>query len=208
MTIDRLINLLVSITLVEMMVAIGLGVTFTDVASLARNRRLVAQALLANYVGVPAAAVGVLLLFQAQPLAAAGILTAAVCPGAPYGPPFTSMARGNVVVAVGLMLMLAGSSALLAPLLLHFLLPLMAGDQALHVDVVKMVGTLFLAQLLPLCGGLVMHQWRPLLAAKLRKPASLLSTVLNLLMLAGVYKLFSLFSATLCKSTVCASFSV
>jgi BASS family bile acid:Na+ symporter len=180
MTIDQLINLLASITLLEMMVAIGLGVTFADVAGVARNRRQVAQALLANYVGVPAAAVGLLLLFQAQPLAAAGFLIAAVCPGAPYGPPFTGMARGNVVVAVGLMVLLAGSSALVAPLLLHFLLPLMGGDQALPVDAVKMVATLFLAQLLPLSVGLAVRQWHPLLADRLRKPAHRLSMVLNL----------------------------
>ena len=50
-------------------------------------------------------------------------LICAVCPGAPYGPPFTGMAKGKVGVAVGLMVILAGSSALVAPLLLHGLLP-------------------------------------------------------------------------------------
>jgi hypothetical protein len=42
--IDRLINVLVTITLIEMMVAIGLGVTFVDLAGVARNWRLVGRA--------------------------------------------------------------------------------------------------------------------------------------------------------------------
>ena len=126
---------------------------------------------------------GLLLLFRAQPLPAAGFLVAAVCPGAPYGPPFTSLARGNVVVSVGLMVILAASSALVAPLLLYFLLPLVAGDQTPNVDATRIVPTLFLAQLLPLFVGLVVRQWRPLLAARLKKPADLLSTVLNLVTL-------------------------
>src|SRR5688500_16670235 len=132
MTIDQIINLLAAVTLFEMMVAIGLGVSFADVLGVARNWRLLVRAAAANYLAVPAAAVGLLLLFHAQPLVAAGFLIVAVCPGAPYGPPFTSLAKGNVVAAVGLMVILAGSSALIAPLLLQFLLPLMAGDQPLQ----------------------------------------------------------------------------
>lgn len=180
MSIDKLINILVTITLIEMMVTIGLGVRFAEVAGVARNWRLVAQAVLVNYVLVPAAAVGLLLLFHSHPLVAAGFLVAAVCPGAPYGPPFTAMAKGNVPVAVGLMVILAGSSALVAPLLLHLLLPILSGDEPLKIDVIKMVGTLFLTQLIPLGIGLIVHQRRPALADKLVKPANRLSTVLNL----------------------------
>jgi BASS family bile acid:Na+ symporter len=183
MTIDQVINILAAITLFEMMVAIGLGVTFGQVVGVARDGRLLVRAAAANYMGAPAAAVGLLLLFHAQPLAAAGLLIAAVCPGAPYGPPFTSLARGNVIVAVGLMVLLAGSSALLAPLLLQFLLPLVAGDQALQIDAVKMVITLLFAQLLPLGIGLGVRQWRSSMADKLQKPANLVSTLLNLSLL-------------------------
>jgi BASS family bile acid:Na+ symporter len=187
MNIHQLINLLATVTLFELMVTIGLGVTFADVAGVARNGRLVARAAVANYVCVPAAAVGLLLLFDARPLVAAGFLIAAVCPGAPYGPPFTALARGNVVVAVGLMVILAGSSALAAPLLLRWLLPVTSGDERVEVDSVRMVTTLLLAQLLPLYVGLAVRQWRPALAARLKKPAGLVSVALNLLTLGLIF---------------------
>ena len=189
MTIEQLINVLVTIALIELMAAIGLGVPLADVIGVAKNRRLLARATLANYLCVPAVTVGLLLLFQAEPMVAAGFLIAAICPGAPYGPPFTALAKGNVAVSVGLMVMLAGSSALLAPLLLYFLLPWMqrslAAPEAGHfdslsIDVAKMVFTLLVVQLLPLCVGLMVCQWRPNLAARLLKPANLLSIVLNL----------------------------
>jgi BASS family bile acid:Na+ symporter len=176
-----LINLLCAVTLFEMMVSIGMGVTFTDLIGVARNGRLIGMAALASYVCVPAAAVGLVLLFHADALIAAGFLIAAVCPGAPYGPPFTAMAKGNVPRAVGLMAILAGSSALLAPLLLHFLLPFTSGDEEVGVNVVKMVSTLLIAQFVPLCLGLGIRQWRPALADRLKKPANLLSLALNLL---------------------------
>jgi BASS family bile acid:Na+ symporter len=186
MTVDRLINILAAITLIEMMVTIGLGVTLSDVLRVVRSWGLVVRAVLANYLLVPAAAVGLLLLFHANPMVAAGFLVVAVCPGAPYGPPLTAMAKGNVPVSVGLMVVLAGSSAIFAPLILQFLLPLMAGDTPLKINVVKMVGTLLGAQFLPLCVGLLVRHRHPALADRLRRPAQVLSASLNLLTLAVI----------------------
>ncbi len=186
MKVDRLINILAAITLIEMMVTIGLGVTLSDVLRVSRSWSLVARAVLANYILVPAAAVGLLLLFRANPLVAVGFLVAAICPGAPYGPPLTAMAKGNVPVSVGLMVILAGSSAIVAPLLLQFLLPLVAGDTPLTISVVKIIGTLLGAQLLPLCVGLLLRDQYPSLADKLRGPAGVLSASLNLLTLAVI----------------------
>jgi bile acid:Na+ symporter, BASS family len=189
MTSDRLndlINILASITLFEMMAAIGLGVTFAEIASVAKNRRLVGRAALANYVCFPAAAVGLLLTFRADPLVAAGFLIAAVCPGAPYGPPFTGMARGNVTVAVGLMVLLAGSSAVVAPVLLRALNPVTSGGVDVQIDAGKLIGTLLVAQFLPLGAGLGVRHWFPALAARLKRPAGLLSIVLNVATLALV----------------------
>jgi BASS family bile acid:Na+ symporter len=184
MTIDRLINVLVTITLIEMMVAIGLSVTFVDLIGVARNWRLVGRAALANYVCVPAVTVGLLLLFAPHPMVAVGFLVLAVCPGAPYGPPFAAIAKGNVAVAVGLMVILAGSSALVAPVLLHYLLPLVSGNEPLTVDALKIAGTLLVTQLVPLCVGVAVRQWRPALADRMEKPANLLSKVLNLVAVA------------------------
>ncbi|HET7871235.1 MAG TPA: hypothetical protein VFL42_01910 [Terriglobales bacterium] len=184
MTVNQLINLLAGLTLLEMMVTTGLGVSCGDVLQV--NRGLVVRALVANYVLVPASAVGLLLLFNASPMVATGLLIAAVCPGAPYGPPFTAIAKGNVVASVGLMVILAGSSAIVAPLLLQFLLPLLAGSSTLKINLVRMAGTLLGVQLLPLCVGLFVRERRPALAERLKKPASRLSASLNLLLLAVI----------------------
>ena len=161
MSIDRLINALVSITLIEMMAAVGLSVTFSDLVSVARNWRQVLRSALANYVCVPAATVGLLLLFGVQPMVAAGFLILAACPGAPYIPPVVAIAKGNVAVAVGLMLILAGSSAILAPILLYYLLPFVSGSEPLTVDATRIVGTLLVTQLVPLSVEVAMRQWRP-----------------------------------------------
>jgi BASS family bile acid:Na+ symporter len=179
--IERLINILVTITLIEMMLSIGLSVRFADLIGICRDWRLLLQAGLANYVCVPAVTVALLLLFQpADPMVSVGFLILAVCPGAPFAPPCVRIAKGNVDAAVGAMVILAGSSALAAPWLLYLLLPLLSRDQPLEVDAIKIVTTLLITQLLPLGVGLCLRQWRPWLAAVLQKPANLLSAVLGL----------------------------
>jgi BASS family bile acid:Na+ symporter len=180
MSVDRLINILVTVTLIEMMVTVGLRVTFAELAETARNWRLVARAALANYVMVPAVAILLLLWFQAHPLVAAGFLVLAVCPGAPYGPPFAGIAHGHVPTAVGLMVILAGSSAIVSPLLLHALLPWLSAGEPARVEAAGMIGTLLLTQLLPLLAGLLVNHVRPRLAARLAGPFELASKVLNL----------------------------
>jgi bile acid:Na+ symporter, BASS family len=186
MGIDRIVNLLAAITLLEMMFAIGLGVRLAEVITVAKDLPTLARAGLANYVIVPATAVALLLLFQAAPFVAAGFLIAAVCPGAPYGPPFTRVANGNVVLSVGLMMILAASSALLAPVLLRLLLPLVSGDRPAEIDVMKMIGTLLGDQLLPLCLGLFVRHRRPELAVRLERPARVLSLLLNVALLGTI----------------------
>src|SRR5262245_50283883 len=184
MTIEQLINVLVTVTLIEMMVATGLGVTLGDLLGVARNWRLVGLAGVANYVIVPAATLGLLFLFDAGPMVAAGFLILAVCPGAPFGPPLAALAKGDVPAAVGLMVILAGSSAVLAPVLLAVLLPLVAGEEPLSVDAAKILITLLVTQLVPLAVGIAIRRFRPALAERLKKPAGLLSKVLNLALIA------------------------
>lgn len=176
---DQAIKILVTLTLVDMMVATGLRASLGELRTVAKDWRLLIRALVASYVLVPVATVALLRLFDPQPLVAAGFLILAVCPGAPYGPPLTELAKGSVSVAVGLMVLLVGSSAILAPLMLSWLVPLVSEQQSLVVDAASIAKTLLISQLLPLCAGLGLRAWRPTLAQRLQRPAEGLSKILN-----------------------------
>ena len=103
MTADQFISILAAITLIEMMFTTGLGVRFREVLRVRKNWRPVSRAGVANYIFVPCAAIGLLRLFHVAPMISAGFLIVAVCLGGPYRPPFNFMAKGNVSLAVGLM---------------------------------------------------------------------------------------------------------
>jgi bile acid:Na+ symporter, BASS family len=186
---DKLANILVVVLLMEMMVAAGLGVCLSDLAAVARNVPLLIRAGLANYVLVPALAISLLYLFQANPIVALGLLLVSVCPGAPFAPALTAIAKGQVAVSVGLMVILAASSAVVAPLLLNSLSPLITVGANLKIDTVKIVTTLLMTQFIPLGIGLLIRAKRPLIAEKLKKPANMLSAVLSLLVFALIIAL-------------------
>lgn len=184
------INVLIPATLIVMMLRIGLDVAIAEIASTARNPRLIVLAMLANYVCVPALTVVLLLALNTQPIISIAFLILAVCPGAPFGPPLTSMAKGNVPASVGLMVILAGSSAVLAPLLLRILLRLFSGGESPQADAVKMLKTLLVSQLLPLCAGLALRLLRSSLADKIKRPVEIFSSVLMLITLMLVLALY------------------
>ena len=179
MSLERLITVLVAVTVIEMMLVTGLGVPIAHVMSAARNGPQLLRACLANYVAVPAAAVLLILLMGADAHVAIGIVLLAVCPGAPFGPPLTALARGATATAVGLMVILASSSVIMAPLLLYFLLPLTAEGPGLQVDPLGMLEAIAVTQLIPLwCGLSISHRW-PDLARRWLDPAVAASKVLN-----------------------------
>jgi BASS family bile acid:Na+ symporter len=181
MTVHQIIDVLVMIMLVQMMLNIGMGVTLAELVVVAKNRSLLLRAGVANYICFPAVALGLLILYHPEdPTVPAGFLILAVCPGAPFGPPCTRVANGDTAAAVGLMVILAGSSAFAAPVLLHFLMPLISADEPLQVDAVKIVTTLLLTQLLPLCFGLCLRRWCPSVTHRLQKPANVVGAALGL----------------------------
>jgi BASS family bile acid:Na+ symporter len=180
MPVDAIINLGAAITLFCMMVAVGLGLSIRDLLQVARDWRLALRAGIANYLLVPAVAVGLLFLFKPKPMVAAGFLITVVCPGAPFAPVLTTIAKGTSTTAVGLMAILAGSSAIIAPLLLRFLLPLSAGSGDLTINPMKIITTLIMSQFLPLFLGLALHHAKPLLAERLQAPLNRFVTLLNL----------------------------
>src|SRR5262245_46308994 len=155
MTLLQLVNLLTVVGLISIMLSMGFRVTIHEVTASIQKPRQVVTGLVVNFLLVPATTIGLLYLFAADPLVSAGFLILAVCPGAPVGPPFVAVAKGDVPYATGLMVLLAVLSAILSPFLVGVLLPrlISAGDD-LRIDYFAIVRTLLVSQMLPLAVGL------------------------------------------------------
>jgi BASS family bile acid:Na+ symporter len=182
-SVELLVRLLTLAALVLVMVSTGLGIDLEDVVRPLRRWRPVLAGIAANFVLVPLAARLLLDLFGADPMAALGLLILAACPGAPVGPAFAALARGDVPAAVGQMVLLASLSALLAPVVLWLSVPPLPDGSELRIDVLGVIGTLFLSQLLPLAVGLALRRAR---SGPARRWAGPLGRTANVLLLVVV----------------------
>lgn len=167
--------ILVRVLIVVTMLSIGLGVTTREILRAVGRPRLLAGALIANLLIVPAAA---WLLSQALNLPAAievGFLLTACSAGAPIAPKLVQIARGDVPTAVGLLFVLAALAVVTVPVTASLILP-----DALDVSVPigPAVRSLLLLLWVPLVVGLVVRQWRSEVAARLEPPAAVASNVL------------------------------
>jgi bile acid:Na+ symporter, BASS family len=179
---SRVIPLLNVVALATIMLSMGLQVKFDDVLASFGRLRLLLVGLLANYVLVPAVTLGLLHAFRAELIVSVGFFVLAVCPGAPIGPPITAIARGDVVWAIGLMVILAGFSAFLSPALLQMWLARVAPGGDLHVDYSVIVRTLLITQMLPLMLGMAIRHVAPTLTGWITKPVSRVASFLLLLL--------------------------
>ena len=178
MTAAELLTPLSIALVLAMAITAGLQVRVDEVVSALKRTRLIVVGLVASFILMPLITVILLHVFHPPPLVAAGFLIVSVCAGAPFAVPGTMIAKGDVPYAIGLMVVLATLSVVLAPLLLALLLARLPGAGSLTIDYFGIAKTLLLSQIIPLALALAFHRWRPDLAARFAKPTAMIQNAL------------------------------
>ncbi|MFO0852726.1 MAG: hypothetical protein U0871_29810 [Gemmataceae bacterium] len=176
-------KLAVTVFVVTCMAAAGLGLSGRAVVAPFRGGRLLAAALLANFVVAPAAAVAVTRLVPLDRSHEIGLLLLGGAAGAPFLPKLAALADGDVAFSVGLMLVLTVGSVAVLPVLLPLMIP------GLTVGPWPLLRPLLLTMLLPLAAGMAVRARTERWADRLRGGvgvASNVSMVVALALLIGL----------------------
>jgi bile acid:Na+ symporter, BASS family len=138
---------------VSSMLAMGTGLTVTEIVAALRSRRLIIVALLANFVVMP---LGALVLAKAlrldEPLGV-GLLLLGCAAGAPFLPNLAQLSKGNLPFAVGAMVLLMITTVGYLPIVLPLLLP------EVTVNPAKIAQSLIVLMLFPLGVGLFVKSY-------------------------------------------------
>jgi len=189
---SKLVPVAMLVFVVSSMLAVGLSLTLGQILSPLRNGRLVALALLLNFVLMPLAALLIARLLRLdQPLGVA-LLLLGTAGGAPFLPLLARIAKGNLAFAVGLMVLLMVVTVGYMPLVLPLLL------EGVSVDPLKIGRSLVLLMLLPLAIGLLVKARLNAVAARVQPSLNRVSTLtlallIVLLLATNIQNVLSLF---------------
>jgi BASS family bile acid:Na+ symporter len=137
------------------MLAMGLGLTLSQIIQPLKNARLVILALLANFVLVPLLAYGITRIIPLEESLRIGLIVLATCAGAPFLVLEARGAKANLAVAVGLMSLLMVVTIFYLPVVLPLLLT------GVEVDAGAIAQSLIVLMLLPLILGLLIKSHAP-----------------------------------------------
>ena len=189
---SKIVPIAMLLFVVSSMLAVGLGLTISEIVAPLRNVKLVLFALIANFVLMPLAAILISRVLQLDQPLGEGFLLLGAAAGAPFLPKLAGVAKSNLAFAVGLMVLLMVLTVAYMPLVLPLLL------KGVSVDALKIARSLLLLMLLPLGVGLAMRARLPRLAERARPPLNRISglsliLLIALLLITNIKNVVSLF---------------
>jgi len=153
------------------MAGMGLSLTVGQIVAALRDIRLTVGLLIANFVVVPIAAVIVARLLPMEPDAATALVILGCVAGAPFLPKLAQLAKGDVALAVGSMVLLMVITIAYAPIVV----PLAV--QGATVDAWSIAQSLIVLMLVPLAIGLFVRARYADLASSWAGPANQASSL-------------------------------
>src|SRR6516225_11716044 len=109
--------------LITLMFLVGLQVSLPDILAMTQNYGLAARSLLANVVVFPILAVLLTAPVHLPREVLIGVLLMAAAPGVPFLPRMVGAAKGNLIFAIDLMIVLQVVSVVTTPVTLNMILP-------------------------------------------------------------------------------------
>src|SRR5262249_7220928 len=130
---------------------VGLGLTVRQILNPLRNARLVALSLFANFVLMPAAALGLGTVLRLEEPYRIGLLLCGLAAGAPFLIKLAEFAKADPAFGVGLMVLLMVVTVGYVPLIL----PIFVSGTA--VNPAQIAASLVVLMLIPLAAGLLLR---------------------------------------------------
>ena len=153
------------------MMGLGLSLTLVDFKRIIVFPKAVTIGLIAQLVGLPAAAFGLSLLFDAPPAIAVGLVILAACPSGVTANAYTFASRADVPLCVTLSAITSVVTVFTIPFLIDIALRLFFGEgQITQISPVGMLISLMTFTLLPLAIGMVLRIQFPEMAERAVEP--------------------------------------
>lgn len=165
---EVVLNVAIAVFIAGVLFAAGLEVSLRQVLEPMKNAGLVARALAANLVIVPALVYGMSVFFPLERPYMIGVLLYGFAAGAPYTPKLVNVANGDVPSSIAATMLLTVLTIIYMPFVLPWLVP------GTEIGVWEIAKPLLLQMFVPLMLGLGVRHVSESAARTLRRPANVI----------------------------------
>ena len=178
-------DVILPLALAFIMFTLGLGLTFSDFARVARMPKNFLIGLVSQLLFLPLVALIIVFIWPLQPELAIGLILIAAAPGGVTSNILTSFAKGDVALSISLTAVMSLLSVISVPLVLGLSIGLISDSSLGSISLTGIAISMFLIVTLPVLLGMIFRACLSYLTKRIEKLAKILSTALFVLVLIG-----------------------
>ena len=178
-------DVILPLALAFIMFTLGLGLTFSDFARVAKIPKNFLIGLISQLIFLPLVALIIVFIWPLQPELAIGLMLIAAAPGGVTSNILTSFAKGDVALSISLTAVISLFSVISVPIVLGLSIGLISNDSLGSISLAGIAISMFLIVTLPVLLGMIFRASLSYLTKKIEKGAKILSSALFVLVLIG-----------------------
>ena len=178
-------DVILPLALAFIMFTLGLGLTFSDFARVAKIPKNFLIGLISQLIFLPLVALIIVFIWPLQPELAIGLMLIAAAPGGVTSNILTSFAKGDVALSISLTAVISLLSVISVPIVLGLSIGLISNDSLGSISLAGIAISMFLIVTLPVLLGMIFRASLSYLTKKIEKGAKILSSALFVLVLIG-----------------------
>lgn len=178
-------DVILPLALAFIMFTLGLGLTFSDFARVAKMPKNFLIGLVSQLVFLPLVALMIIFFWPLQPELAIGLILIAAAPGGVTSNILTSFAKGDVALSISLTAVMSLLSVVSVPLVLGISMGLISDNSLGSISLTSIAISMFLIVTLPVLLGMIFRASLSYLTKRIEKIAKIFSTALFVLVLIG-----------------------
>jgi len=154
-----LTDLLLPLSLFIIMFGMGMSLVVDDFKRVVVYPKAVILGLVGQIVVLPLIAFAIIMWLEVTPLIAVGVMLIAACPGGTTSNLISHLAKGDTALSISLTSISSLITVVSIPLIVGLSMEyFLVADQAIHLPVVKTIGTLIVITLLPVGLGMLVRK--------------------------------------------------
>ena len=184
---DNISTIVLALSLIIIMFGMGLSLTTDNFKNILANPKALIVGLISQLIIVPLIGFGLVNVFDVAPEIAVGVIILVACPGGATSNLITHLAKGDTALSVSLTAASSLLTLLTIPFIINIGLKMILGEGTkVQLDVLNTILQVFVIVVIPVVVGMLIRVKKEAFAVRMDKPVRIASTVVFLLVLAGV----------------------